>query len=229
MDHYASLDSVSVYTEPVDKWRNLDGHNLLQLMYENPERHSYTFQSYVQLTMAQVHAEKTPKPIKIMERSLWSARHVFAENLHRSGMMATSELEVLNAWYEFLTGPDSNLDFGVDLIIYLRTSPEVAYQRLKARARAEEQIVSIDYLKELHQLHENWLGGDASTRGGGRILVVDADKDLDDTPHVYSEHQEAIFNAYKKTQKTLKPSLTLTKSSPLKDVSNCTLNKANKI
>ena len=47
---------MTVLTEPVDKWRNVNGrgHNLLQLMYDNPHRNSYTFQSYVQLTMTQV-------------------------------------------------------------------------------------------------------------------------------------------------------------------------------
>lgn len=44
-----------------------------------------------------------------------------------------------------------------DLIVYLRTSPEVAYDRIKKRARDEESCVPIEYLKDLHTLHENWL------------------------------------------------------------------------
>ena len=57
LDHYKEFGTdVTVLTEPVDKWRNVNGrgHNLLQLMYDNPHRNSYTFQSYVQLTMTQV-------------------------------------------------------------------------------------------------------------------------------------------------------------------------------
>merc|ERR1712029_727820 len=84
LEQYASLDSVSVFSEPVDKWRNLDGNNLLQLMYENPQRHSYTFQSYVQLTMAQIHAEKNNQTYQDHGTQLVVGRHVFAENLHRS-------------------------------------------------------------------------------------------------------------------------------------------------
>lgn len=34
-----------------------------------------------------------------------------------------------------------------DLIVYLRTSPEVAYERIKKRARDEESCVPIEYLK----------------------------------------------------------------------------------
>ena len=29
---------VEVLTEPVDRWRNANGHNLLELMYKDPER-----------------------------------------------------------------------------------------------------------------------------------------------------------------------------------------------
>ena len=45
LDHYRNLSNFAVFQEPVDKWRDLDGHNLLQLMYTDPSRHSYTFQS----------------------------------------------------------------------------------------------------------------------------------------------------------------------------------------
>ena len=134
----------------VEKWRNLNGNNLLQLMYTS-KRHSYTFQSYVQLTMAQLHAANVPTPIKMIERSLWSSRHVFGKNLEQTKKMAQSEFEVLNAWFEFLKScPD--VDLGVDIVVYLRTSPDVAYKRLKARARSEEKVVSIDYLKDLHEV-----------------------------------------------------------------------------
>ena len=197
LDHYQKLNNVAVYTEPVDKWRDLNGHNLLQLMYEQPERHSYTFQSYVQLTMAKVHTARTNKPIKIIERSLWSARYVFAENLLRSHKMAKSEFEVLNAWFEFLQSCPQEIDLGIDLVIYLRTSPEVAYQRLKERARPEEKIVPLEYLQELHNLHEEWLK-DTTNTGGGKILVIDADKDIEQVPDVYSEHESTILQALKK-------------------------------
>ncbi len=54
LKYYDNLMSTEVFMEPVDKWKNLDGNNLLELMYKEPKRHSFTFQSYVQLTMAEV-------------------------------------------------------------------------------------------------------------------------------------------------------------------------------
>ena len=77
----------------------------------------------------------------MMERSLFSARHCFVENLHDTGKMCDAEYSVLCEWFDFLaSGGASKVDIGVDLIVYLRTSPEVAYERKKARARKEEEV-----------------------------------------------------------------------------------------
>ena len=61
---------VQVCTEPVDKWRDLQGHNLLQKMYEDPKRWSFELQSYIQLTMVKEHMKPCSVPVKMMERSL---------------------------------------------------------------------------------------------------------------------------------------------------------------
>ena len=58
--------------------------------------------------------------------------------------------QVLDQWYSFATG-ESGLDTGVDLIIYLRTTPEKALERVKERNRGEEAGVPLDYLQQLHR------------------------------------------------------------------------------
>jgi deoxyadenosine/deoxycytidine kinase len=65
----------------------------------------------------------------------------------RSGKMPASEYSVLNEWYNFLRSA-TDLDSSVDLIVYLRTTPEVAWKRVKERARSEENVIPIEYLKE---------------------------------------------------------------------------------
>lgn len=43
-------------------------------MYIDPDRWAMPFQSYVMLTMLERHTKPTVKPIKILERSLYSAK-----------------------------------------------------------------------------------------------------------------------------------------------------------
>ena len=75
-----------------------------------------------------------------------SARYCFVENLINTGKMQESEYLVLSEWFNFLiTCPQ--LNFHVDQIIYLRTDPEVAHNRLKRRDRVEEHSVPLQYLK----------------------------------------------------------------------------------
>ena len=46
LQHFERWNSqVELVAEPVDSWRDLKGHNLLQQMYEQPERNSLTFQT----------------------------------------------------------------------------------------------------------------------------------------------------------------------------------------
>lgn len=45
----------------------------------------------------------------------------------------------------------------LDLIIYLRTSPEVAYERMMDRGRKEEAGAPLEYLRLLHDAYEDWL------------------------------------------------------------------------
>ena len=67
-DKYSN--SVEVIPEPVQKWRDVKGHNLLEKFYQEPNRWSMLLQTYVQLTMVQNHSLPCTKPIRIMERSM---------------------------------------------------------------------------------------------------------------------------------------------------------------
>lgn len=85
-----------------------------------------------------------------------SARYCFVENLYSEGKMTDAEHAVISEWFNFLvTCPQ--FDFHVDLIVYLRTEPETAYGRILARSRKEENKISLEYIKNLHELHEDWL------------------------------------------------------------------------
>ncbi len=103
--------NLRIFTEPVHLWRDLNGHNLLEHMYSDPARYSFAFHSYVQLTMLENHLKlnqpgrpglpasdsdaENVEPgsggqpadkfsINVMERSLYSAKYCFLENIYKA-------------------------------------------------------------------------------------------------------------------------------------------------
>ena len=83
---------MNIFPEPVNEWRNLNGTNLLELMYKDPSHWSLAFHSYVHLTMLQNHVKMNNNNNKnndefnlaIMERSIYSAKYCFLKNIHES-------------------------------------------------------------------------------------------------------------------------------------------------
>ncbi|XP_071957973.1 thymidine kinase 2, mitochondrial-like [Antedon mediterranea] len=182
---------VEVLTEPVSKWQNVRGHNTLGLMYEDPARWSFAFQSYLQLTMLQNHTCPTKQPLKLMERSLFSARHVFVENLYRSNKMSDAEYAIINEWFDWIF---VNLNLNVDQIIYLRTSPQKCYERIKKRCRNEENCIPLEYLQQIHDLHEEWLIEGSTINTNSNVIVVDADQSLEQMEEIYFKDDAKILN-----------------------------------
>ena len=81
-------------------------------MYTDTKRYSFLFQSYVQLTMLQLHTYKSAMPYKIMERSVFSAR-CFIENMKRTKLLEDVEVVVLEDWYDWCI---QNANIVTDLI-----------------------------------------------------------------------------------------------------------------
>ncbi|GLH08466.1 Deoxynucleoside kinase [Gryllus bimaculatus] len=179
---YFNQSEAQVIAEPIELWRNVNGHNLLGTLYEDPKRWGFLFQSYVQLTMLDMHLTQTQRSLKLMERSVHSARLCFVENLHRSKIITDAEMSVLDHWYKWIK---THADVEGDLIgkfpmhVYLQTKPEVVYERMRARNRKEENCVPLSYLQQLHELHEEWLIQGSRISKPTQVIVVDANRDLD--------------------------------------------------
>lgn len=167
-------DRIFPAAEPIQKWRDVRGHNLFNLLSADPAKFGFPFQQYVQLTMTQVHRSIPPAEdqVKLMERSLYSARFCFVENLHASGLMSDAEFAVYEEYFEFLT---QHPELRVDLILYLKASPDVCLQRALSRKRKEESKLTIDYLTRLDQLHDKWLLSASSERAIAPVLTIPAD------------------------------------------------------
>jgi deoxyadenosine/deoxycytidine kinase len=166
LDHF---EEVTVISEPVHKWTNLEGSNLLDLMYSNPQRWSFVFQSYVQLTMLQVHECRVNTRLKIQERSIHSAIQVFAKHLLKSGKLARVEMAVLQAWYQYII---EHHQVEIDAIIYLRADPHECYARVLKREGQQTNIPE-QYVVELHNIYDEWA---QEKQHGVPVFIINANK-----------------------------------------------------
>ncbi|OWR44057.1 putative deoxynucleoside kinase [Danaus plexippus plexippus] len=213
VEHFKQFEDISLLTEPVEEWRNLRGWNLLDLMYKDPAKWAMTFQSYVAMTMLEMHRRPTSTPVKLMERSLYSARYCFVEHMRKEGTIHPAQFAVLDEWFRFI---DREIPIEVDLIVYLRATPSVVYERIRKRARSEEQCVPLSYLEALHSLHENWLVNRTHAECPAPVLMIDADLDLSQITEEYkkSEHQilRQAVNVVMQSPNKLSPKKPITSS-----------------
>ncbi|PVD35459.1 hypothetical protein C0Q70_02422 [Pomacea canaliculata] len=147
LQYFRSRPRVHILPEPVEKWKSLNGFNCFDMMYKDTNRWCSAFQSYVAFTMLQLHEEEEKHGrIKMIERSVYSARKCFVENLYQKGLMSDLDYTILQKWHEWLS---KNANIGVDLIVYLKASPETCYNRIKKRNRSEECDISLVCIAEL--------------------------------------------------------------------------------
>ncbi|XP_024870976.1 deoxynucleoside kinase-like isoform X1 [Temnothorax curvispinosus] len=190
LDHFQSFNNATILQEPMDLWRNVAGVNLLELFYKDSVNYAFLFQSYVQLTRLQLHTMATPSPYKVMERSVFSGR-CFLENMKRTHMIQDVEAMVLENWYDWCM---ENTNIRTDLIIYLRTTPEVVFQRMQARARKEEDCVSLEYLRQIHEIHDDWLYKKTLFSLPAPVMILDGDKSLEEMVPQFEKCKDRILN-----------------------------------
>lgn len=191
LNRCARNSKMEVLCEPIEAWQDVGGVNLLEKLYADPVTWGMTFQTYVTLTMLQTHVRSNGAAVKVMERLIFSARHCFVESMRMEGTLNQGMYHVLQEWYDFI---DEYHQVRADLIVYLRTTPAVAYQRLRERGRNEEGGVTLHYLTRLHELHETWIENERAHRSA-TIIVIDANKQLADLASDYEECVASILSA----------------------------------
>jgi len=151
--------NVVVIDEPVDEWTSITddtGVNILERYYADQNRWAFTFQMMAFITRARRLRGLLNEPIYVTERSVFTDREVFAKMLRDSGKIHELEYLIYLRWFN-----DLSWNIKVDHTIYIDTPPEVCHSRVLSRARPGENI-SLDYLKECHRYHEEWLSKDES-------------------------------------------------------------------
>ena len=161
---------IDLVLEPVDRWVNWEGQNnkswnLLELMYQNTEKYAFRFQMAATISKIQS-LSNSPNPAKLVERTLRCQEKVFIPLLVQNGFLNNLDQSLLCAFFDMVRDNDG---LKADVIIYLRTSPEIALTHVRSRNRQGEESVSLDYLTDLHRYYDNWLLHEDN------VIVVDVD------------------------------------------------------
>ena len=157
--------------EPLDKWganRDNNGKSLLELYYEDQSRWSYTFQQMSLLsrfnsietainTINPAHTNNSDEcqtsNVFLTERCLETDHQVFAKMLYDDGLMNPIEYNLYLDLFNLLNASTTQ----ISAIIYINTSPNICYDRIKSRSRDGEDTISHDYLLKIDEYQQKFV------------------------------------------------------------------------
>ncbi len=108
------------------------------------------------------------------DRTVYEDAYIFADNLHRMGLMSSRDFETYMSIFALIT----NLIPQPDLLIYLKASVPTLISQIRRRGREYESNIEEEYLLRLNEKYNHWI--DNIYRG--ELLVIDKDNEdfLDD-------------------------------------------------
>lgn len=190
------ISALQTIQEPVRDWQNtVYGQSLLTNFYEDTQRWAYTFESLTMICRVQDHLteQEDIDSIKLIERSIYSGYYCFAQNSYAQGFLSDLEWEIYKEWFSMLIPTKCKPPRG---FIYLRTTPEIAYERVKKRNRFAEKTLSFAYLKQIHHRHESTFlkkEGILPRLKKVPVLTLNCDEEFESNPAVMKKHAETIY------------------------------------
>lgn len=151
-------DNICFLQEPVEQWNKIvdkDGINILEHYYKDNKRWAFSFQmmAYISRLSILKKAIESNYDIIITERSLYTDKHVFCQMLYDNDLIEDIEFTIYNKWFE-----EFNILENIQYV-YLKTDPEISYERVLKRSRSGETI-PLSYLINCSHYHDTWLSNE---------------------------------------------------------------------
>lgn len=157
-------------------YESVDHNPYLRDFYSDMTRWAFHLQIYfLNSRFRQINEIRTNSKTIVQDRTIYEDAYIFAANLRKSGHISErdyqSYLDIFNSMIEFVQPPD--------LLIYLKADIPKLVRQIQKRGRDFEDAIRLDYLKNLNQHYEDWIGGYTI----GKLLVIDV-TDLDFVKHI---------------------------------------------
>ena len=153
--------NIYIDLEPIDKWKPF-----LDDIYVNKQKF-FNFQIRVWLDRSWIQ-EKDNNSVIVMERSPYFIRNTFNQSMMNNNLINLQENTIMNELYD-----KTDIIWKSNYYIYIRSSPEKCLERIMERGRENEMAIDIDYLTEIHTLHEKtYLKGISE---GRNIICIDVE------------------------------------------------------
>lgn len=153
LDMLQDDEKYHVADEPMEKYCEFDIFRPLQMFY-NDEISGFQFFTYLySVVWMPLLDELQPGKIPVVCRGAHTGAYVFGNDDNKpfdialKDRMAKMYAKTLKKKYERV------------IVIYLQLSPEECYRRIRERDRVEESGVTLEYITEIHNMHEKFFSG----------------------------------------------------------------------
>jgi deoxyadenosine/deoxycytidine kinase len=175
-------------------YESVEHNPYLRDFYQDMTRWAFHLQIYfLNSRFRQINEIRANEKTTIQDRTIYEDAYIFARNLHKSGHISErdyqSYLDIFNSMIEFVKPPD--------LLIYLRSDIPKLVRQIQKRGRDYEYAMRLDYLKNLNEHYEDWIGGYTQ----GKLLVIDVNaldfvQQVDDFAYVVSKVEYELNNLF---------------------------------
>lgn len=143
LNYLHKYHKIAIDLEPVESWNDY-----LVKLYDD-KADIFKFQVRIWLDRCWIQ-EKSDKTTILMERSPYFIKNTFVEVAFNSGMLSETEYTTIKDLYQ-----KTDSLWCCNTYIYLRSSPDQCFRRIKKRNRPSEKNVTLEYIKALHAKHED--------------------------------------------------------------------------
>jgi len=159
LNYLHSNHNIYVDLEPIDKWKTF-----LDNIYTNKKNY-FNFQVRVWLDRSWIQ-EKDINTNIIMERSPFFIRNTFNKYMYDNSLITIQENNIINELYD-----KTDIIWKSNYFIYIRSNPKNCMERILKRGRENEKEITIEYLNEIHNLHEETY--EKAIENNMKILCID--------------------------------------------------------